>query len=258
MIRVKNWSRYQSYKDRRPPWIRFHRSILDDYKYQSMSAESRALLPMLWLLACEDADPTSGLIRADVEEISFRLRLSHETVTGSLHEIEDADFIGCIESVTEPLRGRDETVTPETETEAETETETEGKQTEKPASPAKHEVPITEIVKMYHSLLPNNPRVIKLTEARKSQIKARWKEDLKDIAAWQSYFEKISKSEFLTGRKAGGNGKLFKPCLEWLTKPGNYAKVAEGKYEDQKAALHQMQQRSPSDRVMSADGGVGL
>lgn len=116
MIHVKNWSKYQSYKDRKPPWIRFHRSILDDFKFQSMSAESRALLPMIWLLACEDEDPTSGLVRASYEEIVFRLRIRTETFTECLRELQAAEFIECIESVQDSYKGRNETVPPESET----------------------------------------------------------------------------------------------------------------------------------------------
>jgi hypothetical protein len=121
MIRVKNWSKYQSYKDRRPPWIRFHRTILDDFTFQSMSAEARAFLPMLWLLACEHEDPVSGLIPYSYEEIEFRLRMRNGTVTKLVQELQTADFITCIESVTKPLQNRNETVPPETETETETE-----------------------------------------------------------------------------------------------------------------------------------------
>jgi len=127
VISIKNWSSYQSYKDRKPPWIRFHRTILDNAQYQKMTADSRALLPMLWLLACEHEDPSSGLITESHEDISWRLRISHEIVTESLQEIEAAGFIElnqtCNESVTEPLQDRNSTVTPETETETETEKE---------------------------------------------------------------------------------------------------------------------------------------
>lgn len=128
MIEIYNWSSYQSYKDRRPPWIRFHKSMLDNYEYHSMSAEARALLPMLWLLASEDEDPTSGLIRDSYEKITFRLRIRNEVFTESLRELELAGFVSikslddsqCNETVTKPLQNRNETVTPETETETET------------------------------------------------------------------------------------------------------------------------------------------
>jgi len=119
MIKIKNWSKYQSYKDRRPPWIRFHRTMLDDYAYQKMSADSRALLPMLWLLACEDEDPRSGLIQLEIEEISFRLRQPEKIINKCINELQSVDFIECIESVTKPLRECNEIVSTEAETEAE-------------------------------------------------------------------------------------------------------------------------------------------
>ena len=93
MIQIKNWGRFQSYKDRKPPWIRFHRAILDNYQFQKMSADARALLPMLWLLACEDDDPKSGLIKAPMDEISFRLRQNEDHIELVLAEIQDSDFI---------------------------------------------------------------------------------------------------------------------------------------------------------------------
>ena len=126
-LKIKSWSSYQSYKDRTPPWIRFHKSLLDDFEYQSMSADARALLPMLWLLASEDSDPKSGLIKDKYEKIAFRLRLPIEVLKTSLCEIITTGFIEeiqqCSDPVTEPYSIRNETVTPETETETETETE---------------------------------------------------------------------------------------------------------------------------------------
>lgn len=53
----KNWTSFQHYKDRAPPWIRLHRGLLDDYEFQCLPVASRALAPMLWLLASAE---TSG------------------------------------------------------------------------------------------------------------------------------------------------------------------------------------------------------
>jgi len=127
VIKINNWSKYQSYKDRKPPWIRFHRSILDDYQFQMMSANARATLPMLWLLACEDADPTSGMIKLSYAEISFRLRQKEKDIKATIEELQRCEFIECIETVTKPLRDSNQIVTPETETETETEGEIEAK-----------------------------------------------------------------------------------------------------------------------------------
>jgi len=119
VIKAANWSSYQSYKDRKPPWIRLHKSLLDNYEFQSMSADARAMLPMLWLLASEDKDPTSGLVTDSIQKISFRLRIDTKTVQDSIQEIIQAGFFeeiqSCNESVTKPYKDWEESVTPETE-----------------------------------------------------------------------------------------------------------------------------------------------
>ena len=125
MLKITKWSSLQSYKDRKPPWIRLHKTLLDNYEFHNMSANARALLPMLWLLASEDEDPVSGAIRYGYEKIAFRLRLSPAIAKTTLTEIEKNGFIEqyhlCTETVTEPLQNNIKSVTPETETETETE-----------------------------------------------------------------------------------------------------------------------------------------
>lgn len=117
MFKIKNWSSYQSYRDRNPPWVRLHKKVLDDYQFQKMSAEARALLPMMWLLAAEDADPTSGMIRLGPEEIAFRLRRDPLVVKTATDEIVRSGFITRVEPEEVDLFGEKttsyETVTPE-------------------------------------------------------------------------------------------------------------------------------------------------
>jgi hypothetical protein len=67
--RVKNWAEFQHYKDRSPPWIRLHRSFLDDYDFHCLPVASRALAPMLWLLASENKDLSSGIIEGSDEKL---------------------------------------------------------------------------------------------------------------------------------------------------------------------------------------------
>lgn len=121
MLRVKDWSSFQSYKDRKPPWIRLHKTLLDNYEFHSLSINARAILPMLWLLASEDYDPVSGLLRDGYEKIAFRLRVTKKELEGAISECIKAGFLEEIketnQEVTEPLRIEYETVTPETETE---------------------------------------------------------------------------------------------------------------------------------------------
>ena len=127
MYQIPEWSSFQSYKDRCPPWIRLHRRLLDNFKYQKMSAEARALLPMLWLLAAEDENPVTGSLRIRNEEIAFRLRRPEKDIAAAISEIIRNGFLVDLnpeestsyESVTESLRNC------HSETEAETKTKTE-------------------------------------------------------------------------------------------------------------------------------------
>lgn len=70
-LRVKNWREFQHYTDRRPPWIKLHVGLLENYEFQCLPLASRALAPMLWLLASETTD---GSIPADPGLLAFRLR----------------------------------------------------------------------------------------------------------------------------------------------------------------------------------------
>lgn len=93
MFKIPNWSSFQSYKDRSPPWIRLHKRLLDDYNFHKMSDSAQALLPMLWLLVAEDSDPVSGMLRIGYEEISFRLRKDQKAVKLAIDEIIRAGFL---------------------------------------------------------------------------------------------------------------------------------------------------------------------
>jgi hypothetical protein len=50
-LAVKNFSKFQHYKDRRPLWIKFYGSILDDYAFVQLPDASKAHLMLLWQVA---------------------------------------------------------------------------------------------------------------------------------------------------------------------------------------------------------------
>lgn len=59
VLRVKNWSEFQHYKDRDPPWIKLHRNLLENYDFSSLSDVQRGHLILIWLLAarCDNRIP---------------------------------------------------------------------------------------------------------------------------------------------------------------------------------------------------------
>jgi hypothetical protein len=80
-IQPKDWAEFQHYKDRNPTWIKLHRTLLDNFEFHRLPLASRALAPMLWLLASEDKE---GVIDADPESLAFRLRCSIKEVETAL------------------------------------------------------------------------------------------------------------------------------------------------------------------------------
>ncbi len=112
-MRVKGWENFQHYKDRSPPWIKLHKTLLDNYEFQSLPLASRALAPMLWLLASESND---GIIDADVAKLAFRLRRPEEEIVSGLLPLIEKGFIVDDSNV---LAGCKRDAMPETEREGE-------------------------------------------------------------------------------------------------------------------------------------------
>jgi len=79
--------------------------------------ESRALAPMLWLLASESKD---GVINMTIEALVFRLRVDALYLVNSLEPLITKGFFLDASAM---LASRLQHATPETETETETETE---------------------------------------------------------------------------------------------------------------------------------------
>lgn len=50
----KGWDTFQHYQRRNPPWIKLHRSLLDDYNFCKMSEKSRLHLMLIWLYASQN------------------------------------------------------------------------------------------------------------------------------------------------------------------------------------------------------------
>ena len=121
-LRVKNWAEFQHYRTRRPPWIKLHRGLLDDYAWHRLPETSRAMGPMLWLLASESDD---GAIPYNLETIAFRLHMTSDKVDAALGPLIGAGFLIEEHDASEPPAARKQPASPESESERESETERE-------------------------------------------------------------------------------------------------------------------------------------
>ncbi len=105
MLTVKNWSRHQHYKDRRPPWIKLHRDVMNDMQFMELTMDQRGLLMSLWILAAE----ADGQLPDDAKTLSWRLRVQNVDVeplvrAGFLIRVADASNlppVACLETETE-------------------------------------------------------------------------------------------------------------------------------------------------------------
>lgn len=73
--RVKNWKKFQHFKDRKPPWIKLYRDLLDDPDWHELSGDEAKALVMIWLVASEN----DGNL-PDNRKLAFRLRIDERQV----------------------------------------------------------------------------------------------------------------------------------------------------------------------------------
>ena len=123
LLQPKNWAVFQHYKDRCPPWIKLHRDLLNDRAYMRLPIASKAIAPMLWLLASESKD---GVFDGSLDELVFRLHITPKEYQDGVKPLIDNDFFTVVSGVIAECK---QVAIPETEGETETETKTEKKAT---------------------------------------------------------------------------------------------------------------------------------
>lgn len=52
-LAVRNFKKFQHYRDRKPPWIKLYSSVLDDYAFSCLQDASKAHAMLIWVLASQ-------------------------------------------------------------------------------------------------------------------------------------------------------------------------------------------------------------
>ena len=102
--------------------------------------------------------------------------------------------------------------------------------------------PYNELVAAYHEECPSLPKVRIMTNMRLKHARARWvqvatedKTSATETLAWfRKFFAMVERQDFLTGRCRNNNGRPWTADFEWLMNAGNFAKVVEGRYTEDK------------------------
>ena len=126
MAKIKNWSKFQHFKDRKPPWVKLYRELLDDIEWHLLEPKAAKVLTTLWLIASE----YDGNL-PDNKTLAFRLRLSEKETKDAVSKLGHWLIHDDINTISE--RHQDDSL----ETERETETEKETERDVKPPTSAK-------------------------------------------------------------------------------------------------------------------------
>lgn len=220
----KNWKAFQHYNDRCPPWIKLHRDLLNDRAFMSLPVASKALAPLMWLLASESKD---GAFDASTEELAFRLRLSVDEIEAGLKPLINSGFFLDASTMLAPCL---QVATPETETEREGKADILSNESmpETDVSDTQEErIKADEVFREWNLVADKlgRPKVRDLTPERRQLINSRIKQY--DTDDFVTVFNNIEMSPFLRG-DAGWKGCTF----DWVFKKANFQKILEGNYND--------------------------
>ena len=181
-MKIKNWKKFQHFKDRNPPWIKLHREVLYQRDINVISDCSFRLLINLWLLASEDE--TKEGILPPLEDIAWRLRMDQKKLIQSLQELTEwveQDDINVISK-------RYQHGPPETETETEAESLSVRKRTRHQYSDA-----FDEFWKYASMMNHKTPGGIK------GQAFKEWKKEAPDLelakATWRKYYLQCKRTD---------------------------------------------------------------
>ena len=121
ILKVRNWEKFQHYKDRRPPWIKLHFALLTSKDWVMLNDSERVLAIACMLLASQ-SDLDSGCFDADPEYIK---RVAYLNTTPNFKPLILHGFLEIINVNASERKQMLANVTTETETDTEGETDTE-------------------------------------------------------------------------------------------------------------------------------------
>ena len=83
MSRIKNWRKFQHYQHRNPPWVKLHRSLLNDPEWFALSGDASKMLACCWLLASEH----DGSL-PPIKTLAFRLHMTEKRAAELISQLD--------------------------------------------------------------------------------------------------------------------------------------------------------------------------
>lgn len=98
-LRVRNFEKFQHYKDRNPPWIKMYRGLLDDYAFARLQDASKAHAICIMLLASQ----LDNRVPADPDWIAQRIGANSPV---DLDELLSSTFVELCDDASDALASR--------------------------------------------------------------------------------------------------------------------------------------------------------
>lgn len=239
--RVKNWEKFQHFRDRRPPWIKLYTALLDDPEWHELEPLAAKVLVMLWLIA--SANPGGLGVLPSPKVLSFRLRLPVGKVSSILSRL--SHWIVPVDIALISRRYQSDST--------ETETETYKSETEKAlVLPGVGEGPPPPVDKSDEpKFTPEDmariwndavdffsiekkvlvPKVTKVTAERRKKALSRIRDCHLTEKKWRKVMDIIHHSPFLSGERPGkGHGQWRADFDFALKSEATLTKILEGGY----------------------------
>jgi hypothetical protein len=222
-LAVKNFERFQHYKNRNPPWIKFYASILFDYEFQSLPDKSKSHLMLIWLLVSQRHDHR---IPNDPRWVAQRIGATEKV---DLQILVDGGWLILLADCYQPsVNGASKAL-------EQSRGETEEKRIEdqsKKTDLGDEGISVQELFESWNNLCPplGLSAVRELSPTRKQKAGLRIREHPK-VTFWEDVFARIKGSAFLLGRGPKNGKEPWRMDFDWLIdNDTNCIKVAEGRY----------------------------
>lgn len=89
IYKIKNWSEFQHYKDRNPPWVKLHWNLLTSMDWLALDDASRVLAIACMLVASRNG----GQIQGDLAGLKYLERVAHLNSPPNLTPLIDCGFL---------------------------------------------------------------------------------------------------------------------------------------------------------------------
>jgi hypothetical protein len=167
-LSVKDYDRFQHYKDRSPVWIKLYNSVMDNEEFLSLSDAERGQLMLIWLLASrrDNRIPHDNKAIARAIQASGRVQVERFIETGFLVPYQDASA-----ALAEPEQDSSPHARPSARGEGEREAEAEKRETEQSgARPVAQVAEEAFRAQMGEHLEP----VLRFLDARPANARSNW------------------------------------------------------------------------------------